>query len=180
MRSENQNNVYKKNNTSELPVESDEMTEQGDVSIKNESKLEDNFDSSEDHINVNEDPEKSLETSINLLKNTPLLWATRKGHLGVIWLLLVNGYSANDTDSIDNNCLHLAAAHGDIKILKVLIDDGGNANVVNHYKNLPIDMSKNKDIHNMLANAMEAGASLTRKDRQDLHKNNLKHVCRSN
>ena len=123
-----------------------------------------------------EDAEKELEVSVNLLKNTPLLWATYKGYLDVIWHLLKDGYSPNDTDKMDNNGLHLAAAYGNTKVLKVLIDDGGNANVVNHYKNLPVAMSKTKEVRDMLAVAMEQGASMTEKDIAEKHVKNMEWV----
>jgi hypothetical protein len=76
---------------------------------------------------------------------------------------------------MDNNALHLAAAVGDLKILKVLIDDGGKANVVNHYKNHPVDMSKNKAVASVLALAMEQGASMTEKDIAEKHEKNMKN-----
>jgi ankyrin repeat protein len=110
------------------------------------------------------------------LKNTPLLWAAHKGKLGVIWHLLADGYSPNDVDKMQNNALHLAAAQGDLKILRVLIDDGVVANVVNHYKNHPIDMSKSKEVRDMIAVAMEVGASMTEKDIADKHEKNMRQV----
>lgn len=88
-----------------------------------------------------EDIEFYLETSANLLLNTPLQWAVVKGHLRAVWLLLLDGYSANDRDHLGNNSLHLAAVNGHLQILKVLVEDGGRANIVNIYKNLPIDMA---------------------------------------
>ena len=88
-----------------------------------------------------EDIEYYLETSTNLLLNTPLQWAVVKGHLRAVWLLLLDGYSANDRDHLGNNSLHLAAVNGHLHILKVLVEDGGRANIVNIYKNLPIDMA---------------------------------------
>jgi len=122
-----------------------------------------------------EDESKAIEVSVDLLKNTPLLWAVHKGQLRVVWHLLEGGYSPNDIDIMDNNALHLGAAYGDTKILKVLIDDGGRANVVNHYKNHPVDMSKNKEVREMLVVAMEVGASMTEKDIAEKHEQNMKN-----
>lgn len=130
----------------------------------------------EDEGDNGEDMSKAIEVSVDLLKSTPLLWAAHKGKLGVIWHLLEDGYSPNDVDKMDNNALHLAAAHGDLKILKVLIDDGVVANVVNHYKNHPIDMSKTKEVRDMIAVAMEAGASMTEKDIAEKHEKNMRQV----
>ena len=97
-------------------------------------------------VDEEEDMEFFLETSTDLLKNTPLQWATVKGHLRAVWLLLLDGYSPNDRDHLGNNSLHLAAVNGHLQILKVLVEDGGHANIVNIYKNLPIDMATGKRI----------------------------------
>ena len=118
----------------------------------------------------------SLEVTHDYTKNTPLLWATQRGHLRVIWLLIGDGFSPNDVDKMGNNALHLAAAYGDSKILQILINDGGNANVVNHYKNLPVDMAKNKGVRDLLAVAMVQGASMTDDDRAIKHEQTLKQV----
>jgi len=118
----------------------------------------------------------SFEVSIDYSKNTPLLFAAHCGHMRIIWLLLRDGYSANDKDKLENNAVHLAAAYGDSKILQTLINDGGNANLVNHYKNLPIDMAKTKQARDLLAAAMEAGASMTDDDRAVKHEQNMKNV----
>lgn len=120
-------------------------------------------------------PASMDSVSTNYLKNTPLLHATQAGHARVVWLLLLDGYSTNDLDKMENNAVHLAAATGDVNLLKVLIQDGGNANAVNHYRNLPIDMAKNKAIRDVLLHAMTAGASLTEEDRAHHHEQNLKH-----
>jgi ankyrin repeat protein len=96
---------------------------------------------SQTEVEDEEDIELFLETSSNLLMNTPLQWATVKGHLRAVWLLLLDGYSPNDRDHLGNNSLHLAAVNGHLQILKVLVEDGGRANIVNIYKNLPIDMA---------------------------------------
>lgn len=136
--------------------------EQGGFDLNDDD--ENSLAEDEDEEEEEEDVEKALEVSVDLLKNTPLLWATYKGHLQVIWHLLKDGYSPNDTDTMGNNALHLAAALGDMKVLKVLVDDGASANVVNQYKNLPVDMSKTKDVRDLLRVAMEQGASMTEKD----------------
>jgi ankyrin repeat protein len=122
------------------------------------------------------DPDKELEISTDLLVNTPLIWAVSKGYLKIIWHLLADGYSPNDKDNMGNNSVHIAAAGGDTKILKVLIDDGGSANQVNFYNNLPIAMAKNKEIRSMLVQAMETGASMTDDDIAVKHEQNMKQV----
>ena len=88
-------------------------------------------------------------------------------------MLLLDGYSPNDVDSLGNNALHLAAVNGHLNVLKVLVDDGGNANIVNVYKNLPIDMATNKAVREVLATAMDKGASMTARDIAAKHEQNL-------
>jgi len=118
--------------------------------------------------------EKKLETSVNLLKNTPLLLAASKGHLRLVWMLLLDGYAANDSDSLENNALHLSASSGNAKVLKVLIDDGAYSTKVNNYKNLPIDLATHKECRMLLTEAMEVGASMTAADIAAKHNANLK------
>ena len=118
--------------------------------------------------------EKQLETSVDLTKNTPLLWACVKGHLNCVWALLVNGYSPNDIDDMGNNALHLAAAAGNRKVVKVLIDDGVKATLVNIYKNLPIDMATDKEVREMIADAAVKGASMTKAEIDLKHEANMR------
>ena len=92
-------------------------------------------------INGDDDGEIFLETSTDLTVNTPLQWSVVKGNLRAVWLLLLEGYSANDVDHLGNNSVHLAAVNGQFQTLKVLLEDGGRADIVNIYKNLPIDMA---------------------------------------
>ena len=120
---------------SKISLNNDDNDNDKDDENERDKDIEDDDDDEE------EDIEFYLETSIDLLKNTPLQWATVKGHLRTVWLLLLDGYSPNDKDHLGNNSLHLAAVNGHLQILKVLVEDGGHANIVNIYKNLPIDMA---------------------------------------
>lgn len=118
--------------------------------------------------------EMRLESTYDFTKNTPLLWSACKGYLYPLWLLLQDGYSSNDIDNLGNNSLHLAAANGNLKVVKSLINDGANPNVVNIYKNVPIDMAISKDVREAIAVAMEKNASMTSDDMRNMHKQNVK------
>lgn len=150
------------------------------IDAVDEEKGTDDNDSDEDSIkgidNRDETENSSNDLGIDFRKNTPLLWASYKGHFEIVWLLLLDGYSSNDTDDNGNNALHLAAVGGHTKIVKTLIDDGANANLVNTYKNLPIDMAYVKEIREMLANAMEKYASNTTDDIRIMNRQNIKQV----
>lgn len=126
-------------------------------------------DEEEDEENI----ERALEVSIDLTINTPLLWSITRGNLRNVWILLNYGYSPNDLDPNGNNGLHLAAALGDPKMIRVLIDDGARSNVVNIYKNHAIDMAKNKEIRDILQLAQVSGASITEADIVRKHEENI-------
>lgn len=108
--------------------------------------------------------DRKLETSVDLLKNTPLLWASAKGHLRIVWLLLGDGYDPNQFDDVGNNALHLAASSGSLKTCQVLLDSGTKSTIVNVYKNQPIHMATDKSIKDVLADGMIKGASMTDED----------------
>ena len=153
----------------------DDFTADAMSEMKGEDGEEDEEEEDEDQFDSGID---AMEVSNDHTKNTPLLWATHCGHMRVIWLLLNDGYSPNDVDKMGNNAVHLAAAYGDVKIMQVIINDGGNANAVNHYKNLPIDMAKNKAIRDIVSVAMVTGASMTDEDRRIKHEQNMKQYQR--
>ena len=69
---------------------------------------------------MNDQNAEDEEFPPSLLTNTPLMWAAGKGFLRALWLLLMDGYSPNDTDCMGNNSLHLAASSGHAKVLQIL------------------------------------------------------------
>jgi len=125
--------------------------EGGNVSTSDDANAAESDAVEEEEEEEEEDREdRAQERRFNMLKNTPLLWATMKGHLSIVWLLLVDGYSPNDTDDLDNNMLHLAAAGGFLKILRVGIEDGGSLYARNIYHNHPLHLSSCKEISDVL------------------------------
>lgn len=131
------------------------------------------MDEDEDDLDYETAMDRKAETSVDLTKNTPLLWAATKGHLRVVWLLLLAGYNPNDLDDLENNALHLAACGGSAKICQVLLDSGAKSTLVNEYKNLPIDMTVNSAIRDIIADGMEKGASMTAADIEAKHTANI-------
>ena len=100
------------------------------------------------------------------------------GHMEVVWQLLKVGYSPNDTDSLGNTALHLAASSGYKKIVQILIDDGAMPTVVNIYKNSPGYLAKNRDVSDLLVVAVEKGASMTAEDIRKKHEDNMKKLVK--
>ncbi|CAE7512584.1 Ush1g, partial [Symbiodinium microadriaticum] len=123
-----------------------------------------------------EDDEKPEYDETTLVTNTPLMWASYGGHLRMVWLLLIDGYSPDDTDKMGNTCLHLAASSGYDHILQCLVDDGANPFTSNTYKNRPIDVASTPSCRNILSAAMERYAALDMDSRRAMHGENLTMV----
>ena len=120
--------------------------------------------------------EETADFSPLLLKNTPLLWAAFKGHLYIVWMLLLDGYATADVDDMGNTAVHLAASAGHGKVVEVLVRDGANCNAVNIYKNLPIDTCTHPFIRDTLLTAMTKHASMTSKEATLMHESNMRWV----
>ena len=148
----------------------------GDGTVSVEEKMNEDEEEDDDE-GLEED--RALEKKFNLLQNTPLLWATMKGHLGVVWCLLVNHYSScNDTDELGNNMLHIASACGYYKILKIGIEDGGNIYTRNIYHNYPIHLANTKEIHELLSVTRDTTpVPLTEAEVYTKHEANVQKVC---
>jgi ankyrin repeat protein len=85
-----------------------------------------------------------------ILVNSPLLAAAYAGQMNSIWVLLADGFSPDDTDSLGNTAVHLAAAAGHAKILNVLIADGATISVFNKFRNIAEDIAISKETHDAL------------------------------
>ena len=131
----------------------------------------------EDDMDYETAMDRKAETSVDLTKNTPLLWAAASGHLRVVWLLLQAGYDPNNLDDLENNSLHLAACGGNAKVCRVLIDSGAMSTLVNTYKNLPIDMALGSEIRDIVSDAMIKGASMTAADIATKHVANMERYA---
>lgn len=123
-----------------------------------------------------EDEEKPDYDETTLVTNTPLMWASYKGNLRMVWLLLIDGYSPDDVDPMGNSCLHLAASSGHDRVLQCLVDDGANPFVSNTYKNRPIDVASTPTCRAILSAAMDRHLSLDMEERKAMHGHNLTNV----
>ena len=64
---------------------------------------------------------------------TPLLWASRNGHKGIVELLIDNGANIEARNEYGYTPLLLASYRGHIKIVKLLIDNGADLNAKDNY-----------------------------------------------
>jgi hypothetical protein len=87
--------------------------------------------------------------------NSPLHWASFKGHLQIVWCLLKLGLSPYDTDSCGNTSLHLAATGGNIEVLKCLMSEGFDISQRNIYGNTAYELADRSNVRQLLKKAME-------------------------
>jgi ankyrin repeat protein len=69
---------------------------------------------------------------------TPLHYATARGHLECVQLLVCAGASVNLENGYTNTALHLAAHGGHVECMKFLIENGANVNALNWYQETPL------------------------------------------
>ena len=93
-----------------------------------------------------------------VVKNTPLHWASFKGHHRVVWMLLCAGFSVGDVDDVGNTALHLASANSHAATVKMLLDNGANAHTRNIFSNTAKDVATEESIRSMLERAMSKAA----------------------
>lgn len=82
--------------------------------------------------------------------NTPLHWASYKGHLDVLSILLRAGYSIEDVDPIGNRCLHLACSGGHRDVVELLLANSASVDQRNQYGNRPLDLATDLNCRKLL------------------------------
>lgn len=82
--------------------------------------------------------------------NTPLHWASYKGHIDVFSILLHAGYSIEDVDPIGNRCLHLASSGGHREVVELLLANSASVDQKNQYGNRPLDLATDTNCRKLL------------------------------
>ena len=95
--------------------------------------------------------------------NSPLHWASYKGHIRVVWLLLRSGISPDEVDTCGNNALHLAATGGHLDVVKVLMSEGFDVGATNLYGNTAFDLADNSEVRSLLSLANKEKACFSGK-----------------
>jgi ankyrin repeat protein len=95
------------------------------------------------------------ELTKKILTNSALQIASYNGFVNIVWLLMADGFSAEDKDSLGNTSVHLSASAGHAAVLRVLLQCGAQINVFNKFKNLPVDVAITKETAELLHNEIE-------------------------
>eukprot|EP00826_Nyctotherus_ovalis_P052824 TRINITY_DN676_c0_g1_i20.p1 TRINITY_DN676_c0_g1~~TRINITY_DN676_c0_g1_i20.p1 ORF type:complete len:574 (-),score=244.87 TRINITY_DN676_c0_g1_i20:177-1898(-) len=100
------------------------------------------------------DPEFDKEAEEKPKQYTPLHWAAHKGHLRIVWLLLLHGYSLTDEDPVGNTPVHQAAAGGATKIIECFLSQGVDIEKKNTRGHTPLDMATDADTRSLIVKAI--------------------------
>jgi ankyrin repeat protein len=80
----------------------------------------------------------------------PLLMAVKKGHKGIVELLLNEGAEINTRGDFEETALHLAARAGHKEVVQLLISEGAIINLKDSYLSTPVDYAEGISRHNKL------------------------------
>ena len=85
--------------------------------------------------------------------NSPLHWASFKGYVRIVWILLKAKFSPYDIDACGNTSLHLAATGGSVEVLQCLMSEGFDLSVRNWYGNTSLDLADKAETRELLNRA---------------------------
>lgn len=86
-------------------------------------------------------------------KYTPLHWASYKGHLNIVWLLLKIGISPLRIDMYGNSSVHQAAASGNLDVLQCYLSKGVDVNMKNARGHTPLDLTTEESTKKLILQA---------------------------
>lgn len=98
---------------------------------------------------------------------SPLHWAAKCGHVGIVELLVQRGAKVTATNMGDDTPLHLAAAHGHRPIVQLMIRHSADVNAVNEHGNTPLHYACFWGYHQVADDLIYAGAQVTIANRFD-------------
>ena len=103
------------------------------------------------------DPSADIQEDLadQFILNSPLLTAAYCGYMSITWILIADGYSPDDCDSLGNTSVHLAACAGHHNVLKILLADGAQISVFNKFRNTPFDIAITTETRQLLLNEKE-------------------------
>eukprot|EP00831_Metopus_contortus_P016478 TRINITY_DN1691_c0_g1_i6.p1 TRINITY_DN1691_c0_g1~~TRINITY_DN1691_c0_g1_i6.p1 ORF type:complete len:479 (-),score=88.26 TRINITY_DN1691_c0_g1_i6:150-1586(-) len=99
-----------------------------------------------------DDLKEDLEEKIR--QYTPLHWAANKGHLRIVWLLLLRGNSTYDEDPYGSTPMHQAAAGASLNVIECFLSQGVDIEKKNSRGHTPFDLASDPEVRQFLAKAI--------------------------
>ena len=96
-------------------------------------------------------PVRPRQAPLPSVVDSPLHWASFKGHLPIVFKLLLHGVPLDDCDEQGNTGLHLAAAGGDVQTVLCQLNHGANLFGKNFFCNTPMDLGTKSAIKKVLS-----------------------------
>ena len=94
----------------------------------------------------------------SVVRTTPLIQAVQGGHMPLIGQLIRGGTEVNAIDVLGRTATHYAVSRDNQEALKLLLDNGADANLADNDGNTPLDMWHEHKNEKMLALLHAAGA----------------------
>ena len=99
--------------------------------------------SDEDLLDNGADVDADVDV-VNIIKWTPLHYASIIGDKAIATLLLDKGADVHAVNIIEQTPLHLACLHGYDAVVQLLLDNGADMNVVDHFQLTPIQCARTR------------------------------------
>ncbi|XP_037070457.1 integrin-linked protein kinase homolog pat-4-like [Pollicipes pollicipes] len=92
---------------------------------------------------------------------SPLHWAAKYGHVGIVEMLIQRGARIGATNMGDDTPLHLAAAHGHRPVVQLLLRSKADVNLTNEHGNTPLHYACFWSYQGIADDLIQAGALVT-------------------
>lgn len=120
----------------------------------------------EGHANTSETLIKmGANPKLRAFDKSPLDLAAENGHKNVCRVIINSGVKVNSSSRCEHTALHLAARHGHLEVVKLLVEEfGADINVKNQYNNTPLSLAVHSKHGKVAEYLINAGCNLTKQD----------------